>query len=268
MYRFLLTPRWLALNLLVVLLIPVMVKLGFWQWHRYEAKAERNERVSDNRGRDAVPATDLFAVGRDLPSADQWRKATATGRYDQAHEYLVRHRQLDNELGFFVVTPLVTQDGTILLVNRGWVPNPDSATARPDVPDAPTGQVTVTVRARPSETRERTGIKDRDGLPEGQVMRIDTGQLAAALGTDAVYGGYGQLAEETPSPAEAPALLPLPDAEDTGLNLAYAVQWWIFAVALIAMWIKIIRREAADLEAEIAALDAEAEPEADVSPAV
>ncbi|HSA53074.1 MAG TPA: SURF1 family protein [Yinghuangia sp.] len=257
MYRFLLTPRWLALNLLVVLLIPVMVKLGFWQLHRYEAKAERNERVSENRGRDAVPAGDLFAVGRDLPSADQWRKATATGRYDQAHEFLVRHRQLDNELGFFVVTPLVTQNGTVLLVNRGWVANPDSATAQPDVPPAPGGQVTVTVRARPSETHERTGIKDRDGLPAGQVMRIDTAQLAGLLGATAVYGGYGQLAEQDPQPAKAPALLPLPEAEDTGLNLAYAVQWWIFGVALIAMWIKVIRREAADLEAEIAALDAD-----------
>ncbi|WP_436773721.1 SURF1 family cytochrome oxidase biogenesis protein [Yinghuangia sp. YIM S09857] len=261
MYRFLLTPRWLALNLLVVLLIPVMVKLGFWQLHRYEAKADRNDRVSANKGRETVPVGDLFAVDRDLTGEDQWRRATATGRYDQAHEFLVRHRQLDKELGFFVVTPLITADGTALLVNRGWVENPDSATARPDVPPAPGGQVTVTVRARPSETRDRSGIRDRDGLPEGQIMRIDSEALAKQLGYP-VYGGYGQLAEQTPAPAEAPTVLPLPDAEDTGLNLAYAVQWWIFVVALVAMWIKIIRREAAELEAELQA-EPEAEPAAE-----
>lgn len=255
MYRFLLTPRWLALNLLVVLLLPVMVKLGFWQLHRYEAKVQRNDRVSENKGRDTVPVGDLFAVGRDLPGGDQWRRATASGRYDTAHEFLVRHRQLDNELGFYVVTPFVTQNGTVLLVNRGWVANPASATARPDVPTAPTGQVTVTVRARPSETAERTGVQEREGLPAGQVMRIDSTLLGAALGGVPVYGGFGQLAEQVPQPAEAPTVLPLPDAEDTGLNLAYAVQWWIFVVALIVIWIKVIRREAADLEAELAALD-------------
>lgn len=263
MYRFLLTPRWLALNLLVVLLIPVMVELGFWQLHRYEAKADRNDRVSANKGREAVPVGDLFAVGRDLTGGDQWRRATATGRYDQANEFLVRHRQLDKELGFFVVTPFVTADGTALLVNRGWVQNPDSATARPVVPAAPGGQVTVTVRARPSETRDRSGIRDREGLPEGQIMRIDTDNLAKQLGYP-VYGGYGQLAEQTPTPAEAPTVLPLPDAEDTGLNLAYAVQWWIFVVALVAMWIKIIRREAAELEAELSA-ESDADVSADVS---
>ncbi|MCF2533031.1 SURF1 family cytochrome oxidase biogenesis protein [Yinghuangia soli] len=262
MYRFLLTPRWLALNLLVVLLIPVMVELGFWQLHRYEAKVERNDRVSANRGQAPVPAGDLFAVGRDVPSEDKWRRATATGRYDQSREFLVRNRSLDKELGFYVVTPFVTAEGPTLLVNRGWVANASTAAARPDVPPAPTGQVTVTVRARPSETAGRSGIKNRDGLPDGQIMRIDSAELAEQLGT-AVYGGYGQLAEQDPKPAEAPTALPLPDAEDTGLNLAYAVQWWIFVVALIVMWIKIVRREAADLEAEIAALDAEAPDEAD-----
>ncbi|NUU25550.1 MAG: SURF1 family protein, partial [Streptomycetaceae bacterium] len=239
-----------------VLLIPVMIVLGFWQLHRYQGKAERNDRVSENRGRAAVPVDDLFAVGRDLPTSSQWRKVTATGHYDQAHEFLVRNRQLDNDLGFFVVTPLITQNGTILLVNRGWVEaNQSSAAAAPDVPPAPAGQVTVTVRARPSETHGRTGIRDREGLPPGQIMRIDSDQLGAELGQP-VYGGYGQLAEQTPQPAAAPEVLGLPDAEDTGLNLAYAVQWWIFVVALVAMWFKIIRREAAELEAEIAALDA------------
>ncbi|MDI2126346.1 SURF1 family protein [Yinghuangia seranimata] len=265
MYRFLLTPRWIALNLLVVLLIPVMIKLGFWQLHRYEAKAERNDRLSANRGHTPVPVGDLFAVDRDIPASVQWRKVSATGHYDAAHELLIRGRTNDNVYGFYVVTPLITGDGTALLVNRGWVKaSEDSAAVRPVVPAAPKGEVTVVARARPAETRARSGIRDNDGLPAGIVMRIDTEKLAPTLPYP-VFGGYGQLVEETPKPAEAPTALGTPESEDTGLNMAYAVQWWIFVVALVAMWVKVVRREAAELEAELAALDA-AEAEADAEP--
>lgn len=257
MYRFLLTPRWIALNLLVILLIPVMIKLGFWQYHRYEGKVERNDRLSANRDHAPVPLTDLFAVDRDLPNADQWRQATATGVYDTAHEVLVRQRTNDNVIGFYVVTPLVLPDNTALLVNRGWVRSTDDAAARPDVPPAPSGQVTVVVRARPTETYKRSGIHDRDGLPAGQVMRIESAKLGEQMPGYRVYGGYGQLVDETPKPAKQATLLGTPDPEDIGLNLAYAVQWWLFVVGMLFMWYKIVRREAAELEAELAALDAD-----------
>lgn len=259
MYRFLLTPRWIALNLLVILLIPVMIKLGFWQYHRYEGKVERNDRLSANRDHAPVPVTDLFAVGRDLPTADQWRQATATGVYDASHEVLVRQRTNDNVIGFYVVTPLVLPDRTALLVNRGWVRSTDDATARPDVPAAPSGQVTVVVRARPTETYKRSGIHDRE-TPAGQVMRIETDKLAEQMPGYRLYGGYGQLVDETPKPAKQATLLGTPDAEDIGLNLAYAVQWWLFVVGMLFMWYKIVRREAAELEAELAALG---EPDAE-----
>ncbi|MYS78038.1 SURF1 family protein, partial [Streptomyces sp. SID5926] len=38
MYRFLLSRQWVILTLLAVLLIPTMIKLGFWQMHRYEER--------------------------------------------------------------------------------------------------------------------------------------------------------------------------------------------------------------------------------------
>ena len=45
MYRFLVTPKWLAFAALMVLLAAVMVALGFWQLHRYHERGAVNARI-------------------------------------------------------------------------------------------------------------------------------------------------------------------------------------------------------------------------------
>lgn len=256
MYRFLLTPRWIALFLLVVVLIPIMVRLGFWQYHRHENKVAHNDLISHNIKREPVPADEILAVGAKLPADLQWRRVTATGHYDTAHELLARQRSQNDVVGYYVVTPLVTADGRTLLVNRGWVENPPRATDRPDVPPAPTGTVTVTGRLRPDETREASGIRDRE-VPQGQVMRISGFELGATM-PHPMFGGYIEMTEQQPAGAAAPAPVPGPDDEDLGPHLAYAVQWWLFALALLSMFGKLVRAEARELEAELTALDAAA----------
>ncbi|MFE5327157.1 SURF1 family protein [Embleya sp. NPDC056575] len=257
MYRFLLTPRWIAMALLVAVLIPIMVELGFWQFHRHENKVAHNDLISANIDRKPAPAEEILAVGRKLPGDLQWRRVTLTGRYDTEHELLVRNRSQDGVPGYYVLTPLVGADGRTLLVDRGWVKNPPQAADRPDVPPAPTGQVTVTGRLRPDETRKDSGIRGQTAI-EGQVLRISGFELGPKV-PHPLFGGYVELTEQTPMPAKAPALIPEPDDEDLGPHLAYAVQWWIFAFALLAMFVKLIRSEARELEAELAALD-EADP--------
>ncbi|WP_406287702.1 SURF1 family protein [Embleya sp. NBC_00896] len=267
MYRFLLTPRWIAMALLVVVLIPIMVRLGFWQFHRHENKVAHNDLISDNRKREPAPAAEILTVGAKLSAKSQWRQVTATGRYDSEHQVLVRQRSQNDVVGYYVVVPLITTDGRALLVNRGWVANAATAEDVPDVPATPTGQVTVTGRLRPDETRENSGIGDRP-VPQGQVLRISGFELAPKLKLPyPVFGGYIELTEQTPAPAKVPAAVPAPDDEDLGPHLAYAVQWWIFAFALLAMYVRLIRTEARDLESELAALDAAAAEDEHEEPA-
>ena len=51
------------------------------------------------------------------------------------------------------------------------------------------------------------------------------------------------LAQEQPAPAAAPALIPRPD-EDLGPHLAYAIQWWLGAVAVYVLLVVYARKEA------------------------
>lgn len=250
MYRFLLTSRWVALHIVVLLVIPAFVFLGRWQFGRFEERSANSHRVTSNIEAKAVPLDQLARPGQPVKEDERYRTVTAKGTYDAANALVVRRRPQDGRPGFYVLTPLVTGEGQAVLVNRGWVKAGASADAPPEVPAPPTGQVTVTGRLRLSETEESSGIKERAGLPAGQVLLIDAGKIGKALPYQLV-GGYVELTDQQPKLARAPEPVPAPDVgSGGGLNLAYGVQWWLFIGIAIGGWILLIRREVADRKAQ------------------
>ncbi|WP_019545527.1 SURF1 family protein [Streptomyces sulphureus] len=262
MYRFLLTRQWVALTLLGLLLIPVMIKLGFWQYHRHEDRVARNDQVAAALAAPAVPVDRLTGVGEGPAKQAKFRTVTAEGRYDTAHEVLVRHRTGPDEqtIGYFVVTPLVRADGTAVLVNRGWFEGDGDQTKQQEAPAPPSGEVEVTGRVMPDETTEASGIRDTKGLPDGQVMLINSGQRAADL-EGPLLGGYVQLEKSTPTGGSGqPEVLPEPDHSGIGPHMAYAIQWWLFTGAVPVGWVVLLRRELKEQAAPGTGTTAEASP--------
>ncbi|GAA3307099.1 hypothetical protein GCM10020295_65070 [Streptomyces cinereospinus] len=141
MYRFLLSRQWVILTLVVLALVPTMVELGFWQLHRHERRVALNNVIAESLAAKPVPAETLTAPGAGVEKADLYRRVTAQGRFDTAHEVVVRRRtNADDEVGYHVLTPFVLDDGRVLLVNRGWVPSDGlSQTAFPRIPAPPRG---------------------------------------------------------------------------------------------------------------------------------
>lgn len=230
MYRFLLSPGWLARLAVALLLAAVMSLLGMWQWQRFEERSAINERIDAAEVADPVPLTSLVTapgpgepVGAGLPADTDWSKVTVTGQYDPEHEFLVRGRSMSGRVGVEVLTPLRLADGSAVLVNRGWIVAPGGAAELPDPPAAPAGQVTVVGWARPSE-RGGTVVEHAGELT---IRRIDLPAMAAQLPYP-VYGVYVQLAEQQPEADPALTLLPT-RRENAWLNAAYTVQWAIFA---------------------------------------
>ncbi|THA78784.1 SURF1 family protein [Streptomyces sp. A0592] len=260
MYRFVLTRQWVCLTLMALVLIPVMIKLGFWQYHRHVHRVAQNQLIEANLRAKPVPMTEVTSPGHKVPRADFWRAVTATGTYDSAHEVVVRMRTSnDDKVGFHVLTPLVLADGRVVLVDRGWVAGGGDPRAYPPVPAAPAGEVTVTGRLKADETSGGSGIKDRKGLPDRQVMLINSEQQAESLGR-AVLGGYLELTD--PAPADgSPETVADPDHDSIGAHMAYAVQWWLFASAVPVGWLVLVRREKRDREEAAARAEAaEQEP--------
>ncbi|WP_219462487.1 SURF1 family cytochrome oxidase biogenesis protein [Nonomuraea rhizosphaerae] len=247
MYRFLLTPRWIGLHIVVLLVIPAFVFLGRWQFGRFEERSANSTQVTANLSAAPVPIGTLADDG--VTEADRFRSVTATGTYDAGHALVVRRRTQEGRLGFYVLTPLVTGPGQAVLVNRGWVKAGATADAPPEVPPPSTGEVTVTGRLRLSETADSAGVKDRPGLPPGQVLLIDVPKIGASM-PYRLTSGFVELTEQRPESASAPAPVPAPDVgAGGGLNLAYGVQWWLFIGVAVGGWILLIRREVADRRA-------------------
>ncbi|AQT76444.1 MULTISPECIES: SURF1 family cytochrome oxidase biogenesis protein [Streptomyces] len=260
MYRFVLTRQWVSLTLIALVLIPVMIKLGFWQYHRHVHRVAQNQLIEANLRAKPVPVTEVTSPGHKVPRADFWRAVTATGTYDSAREVVVRMRTSnDDKVGFHVLTPLVLADGKVVLVDRGWVPGGGDPRAYPPVPAPPAGEVTVTGRLKADETSGGSGIKDRKGLPDRQVMLINSEQQAESLGRP-VLGGYLELTD--PAPADgSPETVADPDHDSIGAHMAYAVQWWLFASAVPVGWLVLVRREKRDREEAAARAEAaEQEP--------
>ncbi|WP_069464370.1 SURF1 family protein, partial [Actinacidiphila rubida] len=180
MLRVLFTRRWVALTLVFVALILIMYRLGLWQFHRYQETKRNDHRISLAVQAPPVPVGTLSRPGTPVPEQDRYRPVTVTGRFDEAHQFVVRRRtNADGDIGFFLITPLIGQDGKAVLVNRGWVaPNNTDGAAFPVVPKTPQGVLTVTGRLQPDETSKLSRIRNVSGLPPRQYMLISSGQQA------------------------------------------------------------------------------------------
>src|SRR3954462_14961701 len=148
-YRFLLSPKWILFHLLVIMLVVVMVNLAFWQLRRLHERREFNAEVRANATQPVVPIDHLRTdVAHHAPV--EWRRVSATGTYVPGHQFRVVNRAQNGEPGKNVVDALQLDDGSLVLVNRGFVSQNDP------VPSAPQGTVDVVGRLRESEGR-RTG---------------------------------------------------------------------------------------------------------------
>lgn len=237
-YGFLRERRWLTLGFVVLILVPSFLLLSRWQIHRLDDRRAANALVEQNNAAAPVPVAQVLTAGAPLTSvgdAQEWRQVTATGTYDAAHQVLVRKRPMDGQNGYWVVTPLVTSSG-VLVVNRGWLAASVSATATQPAPAPPTGEVTVTGRVRPSEAAPYPQPTD---LPADQITDLDVALVAQG---GAVYPAYIELTASVPEQAGGLTLLPLPDLSE-GPHLSYAVQWVLFAGVAVVGFIVLARRE-------------------------
>lgn len=249
-YRFLLTPRWLAVSLLVLLAVPFCVFMGSWQLSRFEFRVGEHRTAKHDRtalaAKAPVPLASVLPTTRtQVPGDDSGRRVTATGSYDTAHQYLVPGRALDGHSGFYVLTPLRIGGAAALPVVRGWMPGDATAAARAgSVPAAPAGQVTVTGALQPPETSETSGATS-SALPVGQLGIISAASLVNLL-PYSVYDGW-ITAEHPAAPLQA---VPPAAPPNSGLdlkafqNLGYTGQWFVFAGFTVFMWFRFVRREA------------------------
>lgn len=110
-YRF----NW-KLSLFTLLLLPILVRLGFWQLEREQEKLALQSMYEVRQQAEAVNL-DALDSGDDL----QYMPVVMSGTYDNAHNFLLDNRIYEGQAGFEVLTPFDTEQGEKVIVNRGWI---------------------------------------------------------------------------------------------------------------------------------------------------
>lgn len=223
--RFMLSRRWVLFFVTVALLAYLAVRLGEWQFHRLEERERENRVVRQNLDAPAAPVEQVLAVGRPVSADEEWRHVTARGDYVDDESVVVRYQTQDGQSGVDVVTPLRTESGAALLVNRGWLETSNVGTTRPDVPPAPEGVVEVTGWVRADATGDSTAVA------AGSTRAVSSRAIGATLPFP-VYGGFVELDREAPRAADPLVKVEPPDLGE-GPHFFYGLQWWFFAALAI-----------------------------------
>ena len=217
-----LAPRALVLLVVALALIVAMIWLGWWQLGSYDDQQERDAR--NQMMRSPVALDEALGADSGFPSASVGRPVEATGTYVVGEQLYVRR---EDGQPFDVVTPLVTDAGSAILVVRG--------SSREASAQAPSGTIDVRGVLQPSETA---------GAPLDENRLTDGIRIASLVPdvTEDLYAGYLILTRSAPADPLSPVAPPLTDPSPwAGIrNLLYAIQWWLFAGFVVFMWWRVV----------------------------
>jgi cytochrome oxidase assembly protein ShyY1 len=216
--------RWGGYVLVVIVFAIACGLLSWWQWARNaEAQAEV-DRVAANYDETPVAIDDLLPSHASWRLSDEWRPVQLTGRYLRSEQTLVRNRPLNGIPGFEVLVPLRLDDGSVVVVDRGWLGLGSKNDVPDHIPAAPSGEVTVVGRLQQGEP-----VLQGRTAPKGQIPSIDLPGMAKIIGEPTYTGAYVLMATEDPAPSETLLKEPKPDP-DLGPHLSYALQWIAFGI--------------------------------------
>lgn len=218
------------------MLAVVFILLGVWQLNRLNMRQVDNA-VGELQS--SEPPTDLDLLlnesGGDYGQIE-YRNAIAIGAFDSDNEVLVRSQVYRGTAGFHVITPLVIENGTSVLVNRGWVPLSMDTVPVPAIPVPLAGQVEGWVHQ--TQMRPSFGPEDPSDGHLIVVSRVDIDRIQEQVEYELqpVY-----LVMTHPDGEDLPVLLAAPDFSDEGPHLAYALQWFGFAIVLVVGYFFFVR---------------------------
>ncbi|WP_233023766.1 SURF1 family protein [Rhodopseudomonas boonkerdii] len=224
-----------VLAILAILGIAGLTALGIWQVERRAWKLDLIERV-DQRSHAAPAAAPgpaaWLAISR---TTDEYRRVTASGTFVPGKDVMVQAVS-DLGAGFWVLTPLRTDTGFTVLVNRGFV-SPDERKAGAFAP--PASSVTVTGLLRISE-------------PKGGFLRNNDPAAGRWFSRDVAAIAESQnLAVVAPYFIDADKSLDAPGQPHGGLTVVsfpnnhavYALTWFGLALMLAAGAVHVGRHE-------------------------
>lgn len=213
--------------------LPILVLslgLGLWQMERREWKSDILDRITTNQ---AAPPMTLDQLLSGTPLRHEYGRVKVTGTFEHGHEFFLAARSLKNKVGLQVIVPFKTDDGRVVLFDRGWVPDRNAAT---QAAAQPAGKVEVTGIVRRSQIRARfapENVPDKNVWFQADVPLM---RKMAGAAPDPKLDTFFLEADATPNPGGVPVggqtRLEIPND-----HLQYAITWFLLALALIGVYL-------------------------------
>ncbi|MCI4660523.1 MAG: SURF1 family protein [Neomegalonema sp.] len=220
--------RWVFLVLVGLGGTAVLVSLGLWQVGRHEQALEKQAALEERMS--APPVT---VTGAEREQTDHFRRAQAVGRFIPEAEPIRFFASLKPfGPGERLVAPFVLENGTRILVDRGFVPQLSKESFTPPSVE----QRLEGVLRWPNEASSFTPAPN----PAQRLwFARDVPSMAAALDTQEI------LLVLSPSPQDEG--FPRPMAAQIGQSVdhrGYAITWFSLAVIWLAMTVYLMQRTA------------------------
>lgn len=216
-------------TLLAFVGIASTVNLGMWQLRRADEKRAILTQIETG----AATTQPLQSSTIELP---RYQTITATGRYDAMHQVLLDNMPSQRGMpGYRVLTPFELTVGGWILVDRGWLPMGSSRATRPNLDVG---------------TEERTIVGRLDELPRPG-MRLGGGASASSGWPRVMNFPKADTLERALDRPLARLIVRLDPAQSDGFerslpvradfgpnrHIAYAVQWFAFALAMFVIYV-------------------------------
>jgi surfeit locus 1 family protein len=237
----------IGLIALALVLIVLFAGLGTWQVQRLQWKLALIERVESRVHAAPAAPPEPARWGQISAASDEYRRVRLAGHY--LYQFTTPVQAVSEQgSGWWLLTPLCTDEGYIVLVNRGFVPMGQGGASRYPAKHAPDGATACKRSADVGGRRDEVVGLLRMTEPKGGFLRNndparnrwhsrDVEAIAKARGLYNV-APYFVDAAKNQDPADAP------DHPAGGLtvitfhntHLVYAITWYALALMVAGAW--------------------------------
>ena len=222
--------RWVLLLTTIVMAL-VTGRLGLWQLDRAAQKNALHDAQEAQRALPPLLAADL--ARQPAGEVPLHRAVRLAGRWSAGHTVYLENRQLEGRPGFFVLTPLLLDDGRAVVVQRGWLPRDNNDRTRVAPVPTPAGPVQLQGRIAPPPSR----LYDFAGGATGPIRQnLDLGDFERETGLallpftvlqeDAGAAAGDGLQRDWPKPAA-----------HVHKHYGYAFQWFALSALVIGLYV-------------------------------
>ncbi len=218
-------------TIVILLLLPVLLSLGFWQLDRAEEKRALIELFKQQNESGLLVVNDTIKFDEKL----NYRSAQIQGTYNSTKQVFIDNKIYQGKTGVYVMTPFKLKNSEYsILVNRGWVPMVIDRSVLPQI-KTPENLLTLTGKIKISSKKPfmvGEQFQSNEGWP-ALMQWLNITEIENISGLKLLpYIFLLDKKEQSGYVRNWKPVVMLPEK-----SLSYAVQWFSLALALIVIYI-------------------------------